>query len=230
MRLIHAHDLDVGYQKPLLTNLHLDVKAGDFVGLLGANGSGKSTLVKTLLGVIAPLKGHAHIEVKQNEVAYVPQRMKVNNAIPMTCEEFLSLKLGRTVTSGEVATALDWVDLKDFQKKSIHELSGGQMQRLFLSFAIIGKPKLLFLDEATEGMDVQALSTFFGRLKTYIEEQKAALVFVSHDLSAVSDHCNRVICLHHDGIAFDGDPRSPEFHSCLHTIYGEKSFIHDHRH
>lgn len=230
MRLLHAHDLNVGYLKPILENIHLEVQAGDFVGLLGANGSGKSTLVKTLLGVIPSLKGHTHLEVKQNQIAYVPQRMKINASIPLTCEEFLQLKLEHDVTSDEITKALEWVELQDFPKKSIHELSGGQLQRLFLAYAIIGKPKLLFLDEATEGMDVQAMAHFFDRLKKYVEEEKAALIFVSHDLSAVSDHCNRVICLHHEGIVYDGDPRSPEFHSCLHNIYGEKSFIHDHRH
>jgi zinc transport system ATP-binding protein len=229
MRLLLAHDLNVGYQKPILENLHLEIQAGDFIGLLGANGSGKSTLVKTLLGVIPPLKGHAHLEVEQTQVAYVPQRMKVNPSIPLTCQEFLELKLNHKVTKEEITQALEWVDLQDFQKKSIHELSGGQLQRLFLAYAIIGKPKLLFLDEATEGMDSQALAHFFDRLKKYVEENQAALIFVSHDLSAVSDHCNRVICLHH-GIEFDGDPRSPEFHSCLHTIYGQTSLIHDHRH
>ncbi|MCB0347964.1 MAG: metal ABC transporter ATP-binding protein [Bdellovibrionales bacterium] len=230
MRLLNAHDLTIGYQKPILDNLKLEIHAGDFVGLLGANGSGKSTLVKTLLGIIPALKGHSHLEIEAGQVAYVPQRMKINASIPLTCEEFLELKLNKKITTDEIAKALEWVDLAGFQKKSIHELSGGQLQRLFLAYAIISKPKILFLDEATEGMDVQAMSRFFDRLKKYVEDEQAALIFVSHDLSAVSDHCNRVLCLHQQDIVFDGDPRSPEFHTCLHSIYGEKSFIHEHRH
>lgn len=222
-------NLDVGYDnKPVLKNFSAKIYPGEFVGLLGPNGSGKSTLLKTILGLLPPLKGKVVLQ-DASSIAYVPQRMALNPSIPLSCEEFLRLKYKEKLNAKDVAEALELVDLQGFEKRSVHELSGGQMQRLFIAFALLGKPKLICLDEATEGMDMTSLAKFFENLKHKVATNDAALIFVSHDISAVSEHCSRVICLQ-EGIHFDGDPKSPEFHTCLHQIYGEKSSIHGHHH
>ena len=228
--MIKISNLAIGYHnKVILKDIHLELKSKEFIGLLGPNGCGKSTLVKTILNIVPKIHGSIDLAKDfKNRLAYVPQKMKVNPSIPLTCQEFLKLKqLG--FTDEEVSTSLESMGLSGFENKSIHEISGGQLQRLFLAFALLGKPKVIILDEATEGMDVDSLDKFYKLLKDYIDREDAILIYVSHDISAVSEHCNRVICLHH-GIEYDGDPKSPNFHQCLHDIYGDKSLIHDHRH
>ena len=106
-------------------------------------------------------------------------------------------------------------------------LSGGQLQRCLLAFILLSKAKIIFLDEATEGMDIDSEQKFFELLGQIVEEQNAAMVFVSHDVAAVSNKANRVICMK-KGAYFDGDPKSPDFHSCLHKIYGDNKVIHEH--
>lgn len=220
--------LNIGYaNKSIMENINIQLHPKEFIGLLGPNGSGKSTLVKSLLGVMPKISGEIHL-AKNLITSYVPQKLKTNSSIPMTVTEFLNLK--------QVNFSKEWfqevieiVNLESKLNSSIHSLSGGQLQRLFIAYALLSKPKLLILDEATEGMDLSSLQEVFKKLKTYIEKENACLVYITHDISAVNEVCSRVLCLHKD-IAYDGSPTAPDFHTCLHSIYGEKSFIHDHRH
>jgi zinc transport system ATP-binding protein len=113
--------------------------------------------------------------------------------------------------------------------RSIHQLSGGQMQRVFIAYALIGRTDLLFLDEVTEGLDVGAQDRLFELLKLKVNRDRSSLVLVSHDISQVTRYATRAICLN-GHILYDGDPQSEKFHTCMHAMYGDRSWIHEHRH
>lgn len=232
-RLINA---DLGYNKTLLENFSLDINAGDFIAMVGPNGSGKSTILKSLLGIIPLLKGSREILGEKDpdpsrlagKISYIPQKVALNRSVPISVREFFSLK-SSGATSEEVRAALKTVQLEGFENRSLHQLSGGEFQRIMLAFSILGKPSLVFLDEVAEGLDLKSQENFFQLIKNLMAQRSMAVVMISHDISAVSESTNRVVCVNRQ-LLYDGSPKSPEFHSCLHKIYGEESLIHGHHH
>ncbi len=234
--LAKLSNADLGFTKPVLENFSLEIFAGDFIAMVGPNGSGKSTILKSMLGIIPLLKGSRELLGEPDpepwklagKVSYIPQKIELNRSIPVTVEEFFTPKAGGATTS-EIEEALGTVQLSGFQKRSLHQLSGGEFQRVMLAFSILGKPSLVFLDEVAEGMDLKSQDNFIQLIKRLMSERSMAVVMISHDISAVSESANRVVCVNRQ-MLFDGSPKSDEFHSCLHKIYGEESLIHGHRH
>ncbi len=232
-RLINA---DLGHDKTILEKFSLEINSGDFIAMVGPNGSGKSTILKSILGIIPLLNGSREVLGIKNpsststggRIAYIPQRLTLNRTIPLTVTEFFRLKLPR-VTEEDVKKSLESVQLVGFEKRSLHLISGGEFQRVMLAFSLLGKPSLVFLDEVAEGLDVKSQENFVQLMKRVMSERPMAVVMISHDISAVSETTNRVICINRE-LLFDGSPRSEEFHSCLHKIYGEESLIHGHKH
>lgn len=227
----------VGYpDSPVMTDFTFSLFPGEFVALVGPNGSGKTTIMKSLLGVLPLIAGSREVLGQTNpensslagQIAYIPQKMSLNRSVPLTVREFFNLKGRGMCSDDDMARALKLVDLTGLRDHSIHQLSGGQLQRVFMGFALLGTPKLICLDEATEGMDIKAQKTFYQLLKNIVEQNRASLLLISHDISAVTEHANRVVCINR-AVMYDGDPSSSQFHSCLHRIYGEDSHIHDHR-
>jgi zinc transport system ATP-binding protein len=238
--VVSLTNASIGYSADLLfENLNLEVKAGELVAVVGPNGAGKTTLIKSILGLKKLNKGERKILGKidprasqlNHKVSFVPQRMSLNSAIPLTVFEFLSLKkVENNLSSEKLKTLFTEVDLdQGILEKSIHRLSGGQMQKVFLVFALIGNPQLIILDEVTEGLDVRAQESLFKKLLHLTENEKVTVIVISHDISAISHFTKRVLCINHR-ILYDGSPAHSDFHSCLHNMYGEKSLIHDHRH
>lgn len=229
-------DADLGYNKPVLEKFSLEIRANDFIAMVGPNGSGKSTVLKSLLGIIPLLKGNREILGVKNpnpsrlagKISYIPQKVAVNRSVPISVREFFSLKLPQ-LAEDDMKIALKTVQLEGFEKRSLHQLSGGEFQRVMLAFSIVGKPSLVFLDEVAEGLDLKSQETFFQVIKNLMSQRSMAVLMISHDISAVSEATNRVVCINRS-LLYDGSPKNPEFHSCLHKIYGEESLIHGHHH
>ncbi len=227
--LLEIKNCDFGYDgSPILKNISLGVLESEFITIVGPNGSGKTTLLKSLLGLQPVLSGQIQHEKNLGAIGYVPQHAQLNLSIPITVEEFLKLKSSPADNYQKLITTLGLAD-NDILKKPINLLSTGQRQRLLVVFALLGKPKLICLDEATDGLDFKAQKEFFGLLKQIQQDTKSTIILVSHDITAVGAHATRAICLNRS-LLYDGEPNSPEFHSCLHSIYGKDSFIHHHQH
>lgn len=225
---------DLGYNKKILSDFSLEIRAGDFIAMVGPNGSGKSTILKSILGIIPLLNGEREVLGEKNpppwrlagRVSYIPQKVELNRSIPVTVEEFFKLKAAH-ISGSEIEAVLKIVQLDNFSGRLLHQLSGGEFQRVMLAFSILGKPSLVFLDEVAEGMDLKNQANFLDLIKNLMSERSMAVVMISHDISAVSETTNRVVCVNRE-ILFDGSPQDQEFHSCLHKIYGEESVIHGH--
>lgn len=204
--LARINNLSVGYESPVIEDINLEIRAGDFIGLLGPNGSGKTTLLKTIAGILKPLSG----EIVYNEkylpmVGYVPQKESLNPEFLLSGYEVVLMgtygrkKPFKPVAHEEkeyVAKCLELVDATSFARKPFFELSGGQRQRILIARALAAKPRLLLLDEPVAGVDLptaQSIMEILVKLKTV---QGIAIVFVTHDISMSMRYAKDALVIH----------------------------------
>jgi zinc transport system ATP-binding protein len=208
-------------REPVLIDVSLSVRAGEFAALAGPNGSGKSTLLRILLGLLSPASGRVSLFGESPEhrherwrVSYVPQRPRIAPNLPATVEELVSA--GRVAKQGwwrrsraadreAVTHALESVALADHRRRRIGELSGGEQQRALIAKALAAEPDLLVLDEPIAGVDVESQRLFRDSLVHLVREHGAAVLLVSHELGAVADNLDHLVVLKRR-VVFDGTP------------------------
>ena len=172
------------YSKYILEDISFEVKKGEYVSIVGENGSGKSTLVRLLLGLLKPTTGE--VQQRASSIGYVPQK-KINlTHFPLTVFELLDSyrKVLKVKDRNTVYNMLEEVGLLGFEKKLAGELSGGQLQKLYIARALINKPELLILDEPSTGIDVKGQREIYTILKRLNQDSKITIVSVDHNLDA----------------------------------------------
>ncbi|MES2667952.1 MAG: metal ABC transporter ATP-binding protein [Pseudomonadota bacterium] len=187
----------------VLHDVSLSVAPAEIVTILGPNGSGKSTLLRALLGIL-PLAAGQVTRAAGLRLGYVPQRLHIDHTLPMTVRRFLSLPV--RVTDAEAGAALDRVGMAAQGGQQLAGLSGGQVQRVLLARALLGRPALLMLDEPTQGLDQPGEAGFYRLIEEVRRDTGAAVLMVSHDLHVVMAASDRVICLN-GHICCEGTPR-----------------------
>lgn len=210
--LISSHGLSVKFGSHLiLDNINISVSQGEIVTIVGPNGSGKSTLLKTLIGAISPISGH----IKRSEslkIGYVPQRLHIDETLPMTVYRFLTLPLRHS--KSRIKQALEQAGVANLETQQLRSLSGGQLQRVLLARALLEQPSLLLLDEATQGLDQRGTVDFYQQIDAIRKQTGCAVIMVSHDLHVVMRRTDRVICLN-GHVCCEGVPEkvsaSPEY-------------------
>jgi zinc transport system ATP-binding protein len=219
---VQAEGVSFAYGRtPVLEDVGLLVRPGEFVGLVGPNGSGKSTLLKVLLGSLAPTSGSVLLfgapprQLRDRwRLGYVPQRPGLTSEVPATVEEIVAT--GRLARRGwwrplrrddrlVVQHALESVGLAELASRPLNELSGGQQQRAFIARAFASEPSLLVLDEPIAGVDAESQRRFRDSLVHLIGEHGSGVLLVSHELAAVAQDLDRVVVLKRR-ILFDGPP------------------------
>ena len=172
------------YSKYILEDISFEVKKGEYVSVVGENGSGKSTLVRLLLGLLKPTTGE--VQQRASSIGYVPQK-KINlTHFPLTVFELLDSyrRVLKVKDRNTVYNMLEEVGLLGFEKKLAGELSGGQLQKLYIARALINKPELLILDEPSTGIDVKGQREIYAILKRLNQDSKITIVSVDHNLDA----------------------------------------------
>ncbi len=224
--LIDARGISFAYgSTPVLEEVSLSVRPGEFVALVGPNGSGKSTLLKILLGSLPSRTGVVRLVGSppdelhdRGRLGYVPQRPSLSPDVPATVEELVSA--GRLARRGwwrpftaedrlAVRHAMESVEIGELARRPLAELSGGQQQRAFIARAFASEPELLVLDEPIAGVDAESQRRFRDSLVHLIREHGAGVLLVSHELSAVSGDIDRVVVLK-KRVLFDGPPSDLE--------------------
>jgi zinc transport system ATP-binding protein len=213
MDLIKASEITFGYDEtPVLLDVSLSIRAGDFLAILGPNGSGKTTLVKVLLGLLRPSSGRIEIMGKPldefaewRSIGYVPQKAThFDPFFPASVEEVVGMALlsNRQVLgpirrrrSEPVLRALRRVGLEPFRDWQVGRLSGGQQQRVFIARALVTGPRVLFLDEPTTGVDAETQGYFYDMLDHLNKDEGITIVIVTHDIGIVNKHVTQVACL-----------------------------------
>ena len=187
-----------------LEDVTLEIREGEFLGLVGPNGSGKSTLLKLLLGLIRPTSGTLRIDGREpdptqwkrirREIGYMPEQVLFYDHL--TGEETLSFLGQLKGVSGEAVKAvLEQVDLAREADRKVREYSKGMRQRLNLAQALLGEPRMLILDEPTSGLDPVAVREFYCFLESYRRQRPVTVLFSTHILAEIEDRIDRVVIL-----------------------------------
>lgn len=211
--------------EPVLVNVDLTLRPGDFVGIVGPSGSGKSTLLKTIAGAVAPIAG----SVRRGQgvsIGYVPQVETVNWYFPITVREAVLMARidGRRLPwstgreRAEADEALERLGLAGLGDRHIRELSGGQQQRVFVARAMLRRPALLLLDEPTSGVDVRTRHDVMHLIHE-LHHDGLAIVLTTHDLNGIAAHLPSIMCLNREVIA-SGSPRAVLTSDVLERTYG----------
>ena len=195
--------------RPVLEDVSLAIRRGDFLALLGPNGSGKTTLVKLIIGLLKPERGRVLLLGRPAaefrdwpQIGYVPQKAThFDPLFPASAREVVAMALRsspgapRRGHEEAVRSALALVGMDEHRDRTIGRLSGGQQQRVFIARAIVRRPRLLFLDEPTAGVDAGTQETFYDMLGTLNTREGITIVLVTHDIGIVNKHITKVACL-----------------------------------
>ncbi len=190
---------------PILEDVTLSVEKNDFLSVIGPNGGGKTTLLKVILGLIKPAKGKITVFGKSPErgrasIGYLPQHIAFDAQFPITVLDvvltgrYTKVLRPYSFRDKEIALdALNKVGMSSFVSRQIGNLSGGELQRVFLARALARGPGLLLLDEPTTSIDPDMQRSFYELLSDL--KGNMAIVLVTHDISVVSVYVDRIACL-----------------------------------
>ena len=226
---LQVRNLTVSFDRgPVIDDLSLTLEAGESLAVIGPTGSGKSVLFRTLIGTL-PFEGDVRW-APGTTVGYVPQKLDIERDVPITAMDLLlAQRHVRRAAAAEVRRVLELVELEDAMLgQPIGALSGGQFQRLLLGFALIGHPTVLLLDEPTAGIDEPGEERLHERIDRLRRERRLALLVISHELSFVYRHADRVLCLGRRAHAL-GRPADVLTPARLEELYGAPMRSHGHR-
>ena len=195
--------------RDILSATSFEVEDGEFVGMLGANGAGKTTLMRAALGLVPVAAGAIRVFGRpvsrgNPEIGYMPQNRGVMAGQRLTGWDFVaSAAIGRRfgfvrldkATRREIDWALDEVDARDLARQSIGELSGGERQRVLLSQALLGRPRLLLLDEPLISLDPAHQKSVVEIARRICDDLKVAILFSAHELNPLVNAIDRVLYL-----------------------------------
>jgi len=191
--LYEMEGVAIGYGHPLLENISLTIKAGEYWGIFGPNGAGKTTLIKTLLGVLRPIAG----SVRRSpgiRLGYVPQLTAVRESMPLSARQVVELGALDLKGLPPVSEALERVGLKDVGRQRFSDLSGGQRQRLMVARALHRRPNVLVLDEPTNGVDLITRHALRDLMRE-LNAEGVTLLLITHLLGEIGPEVGHFLWL-----------------------------------
>lgn len=212
--ILEVSDLNVRFQdRAILENVSFKVKRGTTVAIVGPNGAGKSVLFRALLNLI-PYTGK--IEWTEGvRIGYVPQKLSVTD-IPISVREFLSFKKASGIKESLGAVGLDDMSMLD---RALGVLSGGQLQRVLIAWAIVDQPDVLLFDEPTTGVDLDSEEAIYEMVNRLEKDHGITVLLISHDVHIIRDYSEFMLALNRNVICFAESEEITDS-SVLHAIYG----------
>ncbi|WP_066375054.1 MULTISPECIES: metal ABC transporter ATP-binding protein [unclassified Anabaena] len=238
-----------------IRDVSFEIMPGTDTAIVGPNGAGKSTLVKAVLDLIPRSSGRieifgrpiARLGSLRHLLGYMAQNLIFDRSFPISVKELVGLgwvsqdqnqhnyfflsRLGTQNREKSIAVteALRRTDTYHLQNQAIGTLSGGQLKRVLLAYCLVMPRKLLILDEAFAGVDMQGAADFYALLHELKQQEGWTVLQVSHDIDMVSRHCDRVLCLNQT-VVCTGQPEVALSPQNLLATYGPGFSRYQHHH
>ena len=215
--LLNLHNVSFGYSREILSNINLEIKAGEVVALLGQNGAGKSTLLNLAAGKLQPNSGvvlwqgkniseFSRREIAQ-QIALVAQAEELH--FPLTALQYvLAGRFAQTAGIGfdspsDIEITLQTLaatDASQFTNRSFNQLSSGEKQRVVLARALAQQPQILLLDEPTANLDLAHQFSLLELVRQLAHQYRLGILFVTHEINLAAEFAGRVALLKHGKI------------------------------
>ena len=219
--------------KWLVKGISFEISQGEIVTLIGPNGSGKTTTAKMILNIMNADEGQ--ITRNTDKMAYVPQKINIDWTMPLRVIDFM--KITNNLNNNQVLESLTTTGVDNLLYSQIHNLSGGEFQRVLIARAIAKKPDLLVLDEPVQGVDYNGEIALYNLIKKISVNLNCGILLISHDMHFVMSTTDHVVCLN-GHICCSGTPSSVVKNPEYIKLFGEHNsetlsyyqHHHDHSH
>jgi zinc transport system ATP-binding protein len=219
--------------KWLVKGISFEISQGQIVTLIGPNGSGKTTTAKMILNIMNADEGQ--ITRNTDKMAYVPQKINIDWTMPLRVFDFM--KITNNLNDNQVIESLTTTGVDKLLYNQIHNLSGGEFQRVLIARAIAKKPDLLVLDEPVQGVDYNGEIALYNLIKKISVNLNCGILLISHDMHFVMSTTDHVVCLN-GHICCSGTPSSVVKNPEYIKLFGEHNsetlsyyqHHHDHSH
>ncbi|HYR49781.1 MAG TPA: ABC transporter ATP-binding protein [Candidatus Eisenbacteria bacterium] len=231
---IVASDLAAAYgTRPIWSGATFSIPAGSFTAVLGPNGSGKSTLIRMILGQLEAARGRLEVlggspHRGNPSIGYVPQGSSFDPDLSIRGRDFIGLGIdghrwgvrlaGREKADAQVRSAIEAVDASGYADRSLGRLSGGEQQRLLLAQALVGRPRLLVLDEPLSHLDLRNQRAMVQLISEVARRRNLTVLLIAHDVNQLLAHIDHVLYIAQGKLAM-GKPKDIITSSRLTEIY-----------
>jgi len=214
---IVAHELTAGYaSRPVWARATFSVPSGSFTAILGPNGAGKSTLIRMILGQLAPTSGRLEVLGEpphrgNPNIGYVPQGSVFDPELSIRGRDLVDLGVdghrwgvrlaGRARAAAVSSAAIDAVGAGGYADRPLGSLSGGEQQRLLLAQALVGRPRLLLMDEPLSHLDVRNQGAMVQLITKVARERRLTVLLIAHDVNLLLPHIDLVLYIAHGRLA-----------------------------
>ena len=213
--ILKVSNLSIELQnQTILDNVNFKLRRGTTLAIVGPNGAGKTMLFRALLNLI-PYRGKIEWSEKV-KIGYVPQILSVSD-VPISVKEFLSFKDGLNMSSALNSVGLD---SKNVLEKRLSVLSGGQLRRVLIAWAIIDKPDILLFDEPTTGVDLDSEESIYKMLNDLAKKNNITTLLISHNIHIITEYSDYTLAINRC-MNFFGESKEIISPSMQTTIYGE---------
>lgn len=222
--LTHIYNAGTTFEKKALDDVSLEIKDGEFVGLIGHTGSGKSTLIQHLNGLVAPTSGEILLNgenIHQDKNRLKEVRRRVGLVFQYPEHQLFEMTVYRDVAFGptnlkfpedkirqNTISALEAVGLgKEYYDQSPFDLSGGQKRRVAIAGILAMEPEVLILDEPTAGLDPKGREEILSLIQDMHRKRKMTVILVSHSMEDVAKMAERIVVMHQGKAVMNGTPK-----------------------
>lgn len=242
--VVRADHVEVGYREHTVwRDASFEVRRGEFVAVIGPNGAGKTTLFRLLLGLQRPTFGALSVFDESPRrgnarIGYVPQRHSIDQDTHVAAEALVRLGVSGTkwgfgfsgrAEKRAAAEALEAVGAADLGSKALGDMSGGELQRVFLAEALVGNPEMLLLDEPLSNLDLRRSRDLVEVIHGLVQSRGVTTLLVAHDINPLIQCLDKVIYIANGRVA-TGRPEEVLTSGSLSELYGVPvEVLHDSR-